>query len=91
MPAEAETAVPVAPEPSATVRDCSPRDPADNLAVDTAAPVLLSVEISRALYGCADEIGLAFANDSEAILTLAARGIRGPLLAHGVMVCEPNR
>ena len=80
MPAEAETAVPVAPEPAATVRDCSPREPADNLAVDTAAPVLLSVEISRALYGCADEIGLAFANDSEAILTLAARGIRGPLL-----------
>ncbi len=48
--------------------------------VDTAAPVLLSVEISRSLYGCADEIGLAFANDSEAILTLAARGIHGPLL-----------
>ena len=80
MPVEAETADPVAPEPSTTVRDCSPRDPADNLAVDTAAPVLLSVEISRALYGCADEIGLAFAGDSEAILTLAARGVRGPLL-----------
>ena len=75
-----DAAVPVALEPSRTVRDCSPGDPADDLAIDTAAAVLLSVEISRALYDCADEIGLAFANDSEAILTLAARGIRGPLL-----------
>jgi len=47
---------------------------------DTASAVLLSVAISRSLYDCADEIGLAFANDSEAILTLAARGVRGPLL-----------
>ena len=36
--------------------------------------------MSRALYDCADEIGLAFVDDSEAILTLAARGIGGPLL-----------
>ena len=36
--------------------------------------------ISRALYDCADEVGLAFAEDSEAVLTLAARGLRGPLL-----------
>ncbi|WP_420438419.1 hypothetical protein [Candidatus Poriferisodalis sp.] len=49
-------------------------------AADTATAVLLSVAISRSLYDCADEIGLAFADDSEAILTLAARGVRGPLL-----------
>lgn len=49
-------------------------------AADTAAAALLSVAISRSLYDCADEIGLAFANDSEAILTLAARGVAGPLL-----------
>ena len=67
-------------EPAATVRDCSPRDAANDLAIDTADPVLASVQISRALYECADEIGLAFADDSEAILTLASRGIHGPLL-----------
>ena len=73
-------------EPPPTARDCSPRDPADDLVIDaaavadTAAAALLSVAISRNLYDCADEIGLAFANDSEAILTLAARGVRGPLL-----------
>ena len=53
---------------------------ANDVAIDTADAVLASVQISRALYGCADEIGLAFADDSEAILTLAARGIHGPLL-----------
>ncbi|MDE0268930.1 MAG: hypothetical protein OXI96_07840 [Acidimicrobiaceae bacterium] len=48
--------------------------------IDIADAVLGSVQVSRALYDCADEIGLAFVGDSEAILTLAARGIRGPLL-----------
>ncbi|WP_423919544.1 hypothetical protein [Candidatus Poriferisodalis sp.] len=48
--------------------------------IDTTAAVQLSVEISRTLYDCADEIGLAFARDTEAILTLSERGIRGPLL-----------
>lgn len=67
-------------EPAATVRDCSPRDAADDLAIDTADAVLGSIQISRSLYDCADEIGLAFADDTEAILTLAERGIRGPLL-----------
>ena len=72
--------------PPTTARDCSPRDPADDVVIDasaaahTPAAALLSVAISRSLYDCADEIGLAFANDSEAILTLAARGVRGPLL-----------
>ena len=67
-------------EPVATVRDCSPRDPAADLAIDTGVAALGSVQISRALYDCADEIGLAFADDAEAIVTLAARGIGGPLL-----------
>ncbi len=84
--AAAATAAPAASatsevlEPAATVRDCSPRDPEKDLAIDTADAVLGSVQVSRALYDCADEIGLAFAYDSEAILTLAARGIGGPLL-----------
>ena len=72
--------------PPTTARDCSPRDPADDVEIDaaavadSAAAALLSVAISRNLYDCADEIGLAFADDSEAILTLAARGVRGPLV-----------
>ncbi len=84
--AVAETTASRAPEPSempapaTTVRDCSPRDAADDLPIDIAAAVLASVQMSRALYDCADEIGLAFADDPEAILTLAARGIDGPLL-----------
>ena len=69
-----------ASEPAATVRDCSSRDATDDLVIDTADAVLASVQISHALYDCADEIGLAFADDTEAILTLAARGIGGPLL-----------
>ena len=66
--------------PAVTVRDCSSRAAPDDLVIDAAAVVLGSVQISRSFYDCADEIGLAFADDSEAILTLAARGIRGPLL-----------
>ena len=62
------------------MRDCSPRDAPEDLAVATADPAFGSVELSRALYGCADELALAFADDAEAILTLAARGVRGPLL-----------
>ncbi|WP_419930996.1 hypothetical protein [Candidatus Poriferisodalis sp.] len=77
-PAASATSEPLAP--AATVRDCSPQDAANDLAIDTADAVLASVQISRALYDCADEIGLAFADDAEAILTLTARGIRGPLL-----------
>ncbi|WP_419837997.1 hypothetical protein [Candidatus Poriferisodalis sp.] len=67
-------------EPAVTVRDCSPRAAPDDLVIDIDAAVLASVRISSALYGCADEVGLAFADDSEAIRTLAARGVRGPLL-----------
>ncbi|MDE0135209.1 MAG: hypothetical protein OXM54_10270 [Acidimicrobiaceae bacterium] len=82
--AAAETAAPSVPTtaqpPATTVRDCSPRAAADDLAIDPTGAVLASVQISRALYDCVDEIGLAFADDSEAILTLAARGIDGPLL-----------
>ena len=110
----AALAVPGESAPATTVRDCSARPLADDVAIgaaigaaidsandlgdtgagggasdasgagnrviDDAAAVLASVQISRALYDCADEIGLAFADDSEAILTLAARGIGGPLL-----------
>ncbi len=72
----ASAAVPASTAP----RDCSPHTAASDLVIDTAEAVHASVQISRVLYDCADEIGLAFADDSEAIITLAARGIRGPLL-----------
>ena len=68
------------PAPTTPARDCSPRAAAEDLAIDTAGAALASVQVSRALYDCADEIGLAFADDSEAVQTLAARGVRGPLL-----------
>ena len=60
-------------------RDCSPHAVPADLELDSAAAPL-SIEISRALYDCADEVGLAFARDPATALTLAARGIHGPLL-----------
>lgn len=44
---------------------------------------MTSIEISQALYGCAHEVGLAFADDPAAVSTLMSRGIRGPLLLVG--------
>ena len=44
---------------------------------------MTSIEISRALYDCAHEVGLAFADDPAAISTLMSRGIQGPLLLVG--------
>ncbi len=67
------------PETSAAPRDCSPRAAPAELDFDTAA-VPLSIEISRALYECADEVGLGFARDPATALTLTAHGIRGPML-----------
>ncbi|MYK77972.1 MAG: hypothetical protein F4016_13665, partial [Acidimicrobiaceae bacterium] len=45
-----------------------------------ASPVSASIEVSRAAFGCAVEVGLALAEDVEAISTLASRDIEGPLL-----------
>ena len=73
------------PEPTATAepeRDCSPLIP-DDLQVSHASLAVISIEISQALYGCAHEVGLAFADDPAAISTLMSRGIRGPLLLVG--------
>ena len=59
--------------------DCSPQI-ADDFAVTDASPVSASIEVSRAAFGCAVEVGLALAEDVEAISTLASRDIEGPLL-----------
>ena len=66
--------------PATTVRDCSPRATAGSLSLDTADAVTLSFDISRTLYECADEVGLALAWSPDAIASLAAHDLRGPLL-----------
>ncbi|WP_419842923.1 hypothetical protein [Candidatus Poriferisodalis sp.] len=94
-PAQPESSVPMSSVSAAAERDCTAREATDvpahvtaeaaavaQSSPDTAraASVQFSVALSRALYDCAHEVGLAFADDSEAILTLAERGLRGPLL-----------
>ena len=69
-----------APVPPTTVRDCSPRAGAGEISLDTADAVTLSFDISRTLYECADEVGLALAWSPDAIASLAAQDLRGPLL-----------
>ena len=88
-PSPEPTAEPTpSPEPSATPdpvepeRDCSPLAP-DDLQVSHISLAVTSIEISQALYGCAEEVGLAFADDPAAISTLMSRGIKGPLLLVG--------
>ncbi len=63
-------------------RDCSPEVP-EGLRVSHDSPARSSIEISQAIYDCANEVGIAYAEDSAAILTLLSRGIRGPLLLIG--------
>ena len=63
-------------------RDCSPRIPEDFRPTET-APVLAGFEISQAAFTCAHEVGLAFATNPRAVATLAAGGVRGPLLLVG--------
>ena len=60
-------------------RDCSPLV-ADGVWITGAAPAEASIEISKVAFGCADEVGLAFADDPVAISTLAFRNLEGPLL-----------
>ncbi len=66
-----------APEPPP--RDCPPGTADDLRLVDT-SPESASIEISRAVYDCAHEAGLAPADDLAAIAALASHEIDGPLL-----------
>ncbi len=63
-------------------RDCSPLIPED-LRLTGTSPVVAGIELSQAMYDCADEVGLAFATNPAAISTLVSREIRGPLLLAG--------
>ena len=63
-------------------RHCSPRVPEVFRITDT-SPVAAGIELSQAMYDCAHEVGLAFADDPDAISSLLAHGVRGPLLMVG--------
>lgn len=60
-------------------RDCSPRL-LDSFRVSDTRLEAMSIEVSRAAFGCAHELGLVYADDRAAISALGSRGIRGPLL-----------
>ncbi len=77
-----EPSPPPASTPAPAERDCSPRIPEDFRLTET-APGPASVEVSQAAFECAHEVGLAFATNPPAITTMAASGIRGPLLLVG--------
>ena len=55
----------------------------EGLQISHTSLAVTGIEISQALYGCAHEVGLAFADDPAAISTLMSRGIQGPLLLVG--------
>lgn len=60
-------------------RDCSPR-PLTDFSLLGSRAASLSLQISRAMFDCADEVALAPQGDSAAIATLISAGVRGPLL-----------
>lgn len=60
-------------------QDCSPRLPG-GFRLSDMSPSAASMEISRAAFACAHEVGLAFADDHAAISALVSRGVQGPLL-----------
>ena len=63
-------------------RDCTPSVPEDFRLAQT-DQATASVELSRAIYPCAAQVGLAPAGDRQAAATLAAAGLDGPLLLVG--------
>ena len=79
-PPPSTSAPPVEPAVSeAPARDCSPRI-ADDFRITDTSPAAASIEVSKAAFGCAHEVGLAFADDPAAISALASQDIEGPLL-----------
>ena len=63
-------------------RDCTPSAPAD-FRLTEADPVRAAIELSRVVYPCAIEVGLAPASNPEAVATVAASDLNGPLLLVG--------
>lgn len=82
LPGDRPVAASVAGVPEVPARDCSPSEFGDFVVSDL-SPVSASIEVSQALYGCADEVAVAPAGDHAAIATLVSRGVGGPLLLMG--------
>ncbi len=86
-------------EPSGTEKprdDCSPHEPDDAVLSDLGGtlladldPASASIEISEILYDCAREVGIAYADDPTAVVTLQSRQIQGPLLLIGRWIDDP--
>ncbi len=84
-------------EPNGTTKpsDCSPHVPDDAQLSDLGTRLVglgaasASIEISEVLYGCAVEVGLAYAGDPAAVVTLQSREIQGPLLLIGRWLDDP--
>ena len=53
---------------------------ADTSWITDTSPAEASIEVSKAAFDCAYEVGLAFVDNPEAISTLASQDIEGPLL-----------
>ena len=66
-------------EPKEPTRDCPARLP-DGFKITDTSPTSASLQVSKAAFGCAHEVGLAFADNPLAILALVSRQIEGPLL-----------
>ena len=76
--------------------DCSPHEPDDALlsgllGADPAdvGAASASIAVSELLYDCALEVGLAYADDPAAVVTLQSREIQGPLLLIGRWIDAP--
>jgi len=63
----------------AVERDCTPRPLKDFRALGTNA-ASLSIQLSMAMFDCADEVAFAPQGDSAAIATLSAARVKGPLM-----------
>ena len=68
--------------PAPPPRDCPPVEP-PYLFLWQTEPAAASTALSQAVYGCAEEVGLAPADDPQAAAALAAEEIEGPLLLVG--------
>ncbi len=76
------TTIPTTTTTTTPPRDCAPSVPPD-LRVPAGDPVAGAVALSRAIYECAAQVGLAPVSDVQAAATLAAAGLDGPLLLVG--------
>ena len=81
--------------PAPPSRDCSPIEPT-RLFLWQTHPTVASVALSRAVYPCAEEVGLAPADDPQAAAALASGELEGPLLlvgegAVGTLAAELDR